>query len=109
MPCRSCGVQHEASGSDWNDQFKTAGGSAIRAFSQAAVVLALLANTSGGRTHGNVVRVIGTRHRLDWCGRKRLGCVWREWSWIIGHRLGRINRRVVVGVWTWLGHVDSPT
>ena len=28
MPCRSCGVQHEASGTGWNGQSKTAGGSA---------------------------------------------------------------------------------
>src|SRR5665647_325789 len=62
---------------------------------------------SSGLTHGNAVRVIGAGHRLDRRGRKRLRCIWQERSWIVGHRLSRIDRRVVVGVWTWLRHVDS--
>jgi hypothetical protein len=71
--------------------------------------LTLLAETSSGLARGNAVRVIGTRHRLDRGGGKRVGCIRRELSWIVRHRLSRINRRVVVGVWTWLRHVDSPT
>jgi hypothetical protein len=71
--------------------------------------LSLITETSFGLAGGNAVWVIGTRQRLDRSGGERLGSIRRELSWIVRHRLGWINRRVVVGIWTWLRHVDSLT
>jgi len=54
----------------------------------------------------DAVRVIRARHRFDRRWRKGLWRVWRECPWIVGNRLIRIDRWIVVGVWTWLHHAS---
>ena len=60
-------------------------------------------DTSIGR---DAVGVVRARHRFDRRRRQSLWRVWRECPWIVGHRLIRIDRWIVVGVWTWLHHAS---
>jgi len=47
---------------------------------------------------GDAVGVIRARHWFDRRRGQSLWPVWREWPWMIGHRLIRIDRWIRVGV-----------